>query len=41
MGKPDYLARLEHGNIGVVLGAKFGHLIALDVDDHALIEPFL
>ena len=38
---PGYLAKLEHGNIGVALGAKSGNLVALDLDDHALIEPFL
>jgi hypothetical protein len=38
---PDYLAKLERGNIGVALGAKSGNLVALDLDDHALIEPFL
>lgn len=41
MVKPDYLAKLEHGNIGVVLGVKSGNLVALDVDDDKLVEPFL
>ena len=41
MEKPDYLVKLEHGNIGVALGAKSGHLIALDVDDDKLVEPYL
>ena len=41
MEKPDYLAKLERGNIGVALGAKSGNLVALDLDDHGLIEPFL
>lgn len=38
---PAYLKKLERGNIGVALGKKFGNLVALDLDDHALIEPFL
>lgn len=38
---PAYLAKLEEGNIGVVLGAKSGHLCALDVDLDELIEPFI
>ena len=38
---PGYLEKLEHGNIGVALGAKSGNLVALDLDDHGLIEPFL
>ena len=38
---PAYLAKLEHGNIGVVLGAKSGHLVELDVDDDSFVEPFL
>ena len=38
---PDYLAKLERGNIGVALGAKSGNLIALDVDDDSLVEPYL
>ena len=38
---PAYLKKLERGNIGVALGAKSGNLVALDLDDHALIEPFL
>ncbi len=41
MEKPDYLANLERGNIGVALGAKSGNLIALDVDDDSLVEPYL
>jgi len=41
MEKPDYLANLERGNIGVALGAKSGNLIALDVDDDALVAPYL
>ena len=38
---PAYLKKLERGNIGVALGKKSGNLVALDLDDHALIEPFL
>lgn len=41
MEKPDYLAKLERGNIGVALGAKSGNLIALDVDDDTLVAPYL
>jgi hypothetical protein len=41
MEKPDYLATLGRGNIGVALGAKSGNLIALDVDDDSLVEPYL
>jgi Bifunctional DNA primase/polymerase, N-terminal len=41
MEKPDYLANLERGNIGVALGVKSGNLIALDVDDDSLVEPYL
>ena len=41
MEKADSLAKLEHGNIGVALGAKSGNLIALDVDDDSLVEPYL
>ena len=38
---PDYLRKLGRGNIGVALGAKSGNLVGLDVDDHALVQPFL
>ena len=38
---PDYLRKLAHGNIGVALGLKSGNLVALDVDDDALVQPFL
>lgn len=37
----NYIAKLEHGNIGVALGEKSGNLIALDVDDNKWVEPFL
>ncbi len=36
-----YLAALPLGNIGVALGEVSGGLCALDVDDDALVEPFL
>lgn len=36
-----YLADLEGGNIGVVLGYKSGHLVAIDIDRDELVEPFL
>lgn len=38
---PAYLHALERGNIGVALGAKSGNLVALDVDNDALVQPFL
>lgn len=38
---PDYLTGLARSNIGVALGAKSGNLVALDVDDDALVQPFL
>ena len=38
---PDYLAKLELGNIGVALGVKSGNLVALDIDDDALVDRFL
>jgi hypothetical protein len=38
---PAYLKKLEHGNIGVALGAKSGNLVALDIDDDNLVRPFL
>jgi len=38
---PAYLAKLEGGNIGVALGKVSGDLVALDVDDDDLVEPFL
>ena len=38
---PEYLAGIDRGNIGVALGAKSGHLVAIDVDDDALVGPFL
>ena len=38
---PAYLTELARGNIGVALGSKSGNLVALDVDDDALVQPFL
>jgi len=38
---PTYLRDLARGNIGVALGAKSGNLVALDVDNDALVQPFL
>jgi hypothetical protein len=38
---PEHLAKLRHGNIGVALGEKSGGLIAIDLDDESLVEPFL
>ena len=38
---PAYRQRLQGGNIGVVLGEKSSHLIALDVDADELVKPFL
>jgi phage/plasmid-associated DNA primase len=32
MDSPDYLASLEKGNIGVMLGAASGHLVSIDCD---------
>jgi hypothetical protein len=38
---PEYLAKLQDGNIGVALGEKSCGLLAIDIDDDALVEPFL
>jgi len=38
---PEYLAKLPHGNIGVALGKVSGGLCAIDLDNDALVEPFL
>ena len=38
---PAYIKKLSGLNIGVALGKKSGDLIALDVDDETLLEPFL
>ena len=38
---PAYVSDLERGNIGVVTGKKSGNLVALDVDDETLVQPFL
>lgn len=36
-----YLAQLEKGNIGVVLGGASGGLCAIDIDNNDAVEPFL
>lgn len=41
MSEPTYLAQLEKGNIGVLLGSPSNDLCAIDIDDDAAIEPFL
>jgi hypothetical protein len=41
MSDPDYLAKLDSGNIGIALGEKSGHLCALDIDADKLVEPFI
>jgi len=41
MSDPVYLAQLETGNIGVLLGSASDDLCAIDVDDDAAVEPFL
>jgi phage/plasmid-associated DNA primase len=41
MSDPAYLAQLEAGNIGVLLGSPSGGLCAIDIDDDAEVEPFL
>ncbi len=38
---PEHLAKLPLGNIGVGLGKVSGNLCAIDLDDDALVEPFL
>lgn len=38
---PEYLAKLERGNIGVALGEVSGGLCAIDIDDDTLVEPFM
>lgn len=38
---PEHLAKLPQGNIGVGLGKVSGNLCAIDLDDDALVEPFL
>jgi hypothetical protein len=37
----EYLANLPLGNIGVALGKVSGDLCVIDLDDDALVEPFL
>lgn len=41
MATSEYLARLEGGNIGVLLGSKSGGLCAIDIDSDEQVEPFL
>ena len=41
MDDPDYLAQLESGNIGVLLGSPSNGLCAIDIDDDKAVEPFL
>jgi hypothetical protein len=41
MNRPDYLAKLATGNIGVVLGARSGGLCSLDIDDDADYSAYL
>ena len=41
MSDPAYLAQLEIGNIGILLGSASDDLCAIDVDDDAAVEPFL
>lgn len=38
---PEYLKRLERGNLGVALGRVSGGLVAVDIDDDRLVKPFL
>jgi hypothetical protein len=38
---PEYLAKLNAGNIGVALGDVSGGLCAIDIDGDGLVEPFL
>lgn len=38
---PAYLKKLERGNIGVALGRVSGGLVALDIDDDGMVNPFL
>lgn len=41
MDDPDYLAQLESGNIGVLLGSASSGLCAIDIDDDSAVKPFL
>ena len=41
MSDPAYLARLEKGNIGVLLGKPSGNLCAIDVDDDDALMAFI
>lgn len=41
MNSQEYLGLLKRGNLGVLLGKPSGGLCAIDIDDDALVEPFL
>lgn len=41
MKEPQYLAELERGNVGVLLGSASDGLCAIDIDDDTAVEPFL
>ena len=41
MTRPEYLAALAQGNIGILLGEASGRLCAIDIDDDEGVEPFL
>jgi hypothetical protein len=41
MNDPAYLETLGTGNVGVALGAKSGGLVAVDIDEDELVQPFL
>jgi hypothetical protein len=41
MDDAGYLAQLESGNIGVLLGSPSNSLCAIDIDDDTAVEPFL
>ena len=41
MNEAEYLGLLKRRNIGVLLGKASGGLCAIDIDDDALVEPFL
>ena len=38
---PEYVADLNRGNIGILLGKPSGNVCAIDIDDDAAVEPFL
>ena len=41
MSDPEYVASLNAGNIGVLLGKPSGNVCAIDIDDDALVDSFL